>query len=145
MNRHAWFPDSAIVGLGTEHSNVQLTGDGCAGMQGWRFEEDAGGTSTLVATVSGLDVYRSLKFENGTHRIQRVPVTETKGRTHTSTACVLVLPQADEAAVTMDHADLKIETMRASGAGGQHVNTTDSAVRITHVPSGISVHASVRS
>lgn len=103
-------------------------------------ESEAGGYALISFFVKGTDVYRHLKFESGAHRVQRVPKTETQGRVHTSTATVLVLPEADEADVDIDPADLEVETHRASGAGGQHINKTDSAVRITHKPTGISVN-----
>ena len=93
--------------------------------------------------MSGTDVYQDLKFENGTHRIQRVPATEKQGRVHTSTAAVLVMPQPREVDAEVSLKDVVIETMRASGAGGQHVNTTDSAVRATHTPTGIVVTSAV--
>jgi peptide chain release factor 1 len=89
--------------------------------------------------LAGDDVYGRLKFESGVHRVQRVPATETQGRVHTSTASVAVLPQAEEVDLVIRDDDLKIDTMRASGAGGQHVNTTNSAVRITHTPTGVTV------
>ncbi|MGB3753133.1 MAG: peptide chain release factor 1 [Parerythrobacter sp.] len=111
-----------------------------AGEQGWRMEpvsmsaSEVGGFKEIVANVVGKGVFAKLKFESGVHRVQRVPETESGGRIHTSAATVAVLPEPDEVDVHIDQTDLKIDTYRASGAGGQHVNTTDSAVRITHLP-----------
>ncbi len=110
--------------------------------KGWRVEilsaseGTAGGFKEIVAEVEGRGVFARLKFESGTHRVQRVPDTETQGRIHTSAATVAVLPQAEEVDVAINEADLKIDTMRAQGAGGQHVNKTESAIRITHMPTG---------
>ncbi|WP_374420096.1 peptide chain release factor 1 [Novosphingobium arvoryzae] len=111
-----------------------------AAEQGWRIEavsmsaSEVGGFKEVVAQVTGNGVFAKLKFESGVHRVQRVPVTESGGRIHTSAATVAVLPQPDEVDVQIEDKDLKIDVYRASGAGGQHVNTTDSAVRITHLP-----------
>lgn len=110
--------------------------------QGWKVEimeaqeSDAGGYSLISFMVKGEGAYSRLKFESGSHRVQRVPKTETQGRIHTSTATVLVMPEAEEVDFHLDPGDLRIDTYRASGAGGQHINKTDSAVRITHLPTG---------
>jgi peptide chain release factor 1 len=110
--------------------------------KGWRVEivsaseGTAGGFKEVIAEVEGSGVFAKLKFESGVHRVQRVPDTETQGRIHTSAATVAVLPQAEEVDVDINEADLKIDTMRAQGAGGQHVNKTESAIRITHIPTG---------
>jgi peptide chain release factor 1 len=116
-----------------------------AGLHGWKTqvisasEGEMGGFKEIVAEISGIGVYGRLKFESGVHRVQRVPATESGGRIHTSAATVAVLPEAEEVDVRIADADLVFDTFRASGAGGQHVNKTDSAVRVTHLPTGIAV------
>ncbi|MEO0810548.1 MAG: peptide chain release factor 1 [Pseudomonadota bacterium] len=108
-------------------------------------QNDLGGYKEIIASITGDGVFARLKFESGVHRVQRVPATETSGRIHTSAATVAVLPEADEVDIHIRQEDLRIDTMRASGAGGQHVNTTDSAVRIIHIPTGITVISAEKS